>query len=209
MFHTEKTKMVAEHDALPGRDDYSFDIADHTIFAGKVSEVMNHPNKLIVGMGCFWGVERLFWQTEGVIATASGYAGGFTPYPIYDEICTGKTGHTEVVAVAWDPEKISLKQLLAIFWQEHDPTQGMRQGNDQGTQYRSALYLFNEDDLALARTSAEQFQGRLTDSGYRQITTEIALAPTFYYAEPYHQQYLDKNPGGYCGLKGTGVVCML
>lgn len=209
MFQTEKTKMISEDQALTGRDRYAFDIAEHTIFSGPVSNAMEHPHKLIVGMGCFWGVERLFWQMPGVIGTAVGYAGGYTPFPTYDEVCTGNTGHTEVVVVAFDPSEVSLKSLLEKFWQEHDPTQGMRQGNDTGTQYRSALYLFNDQDKKIAEESAAQFQQSLTESGYQSITTDIALAPDFFYAEPYHQQYLDKNPGGYCGLKGTGVVCIL
>lgn len=159
------------------------------------------------GMGCFWGAERLFWTTPGVVSTAVGYAGGSTPNPTYREVCTGMTGHTEAVRVAFDPEKVSYERLLRLFWEGHDPTQGMRQGNDVGTQYRSAIYCTTEEQLRQAVASRDAFQVRLRAAGYGKVTTEIAEAPPFYFAETTHQQYLHKNPGGYCGLGGTGVSC--
>jgi peptide-methionine (S)-S-oxide reductase len=159
------------------------------------------------GMGCFWGVERKFWQLEGVWTTAVGYAGGHTPNSTYQEVCTGQTGHNEVVQVVFDPELISYSQLLTVFWEQHDPTQGMRQGNDIGTQYRSGIYVFDAAQQALAEESRDSFQRQLHSAGFGDITTEIIKAPTFYFAEDYHQQYLHKNPGGYCGIGGTGVQC--
>jgi peptide-methionine (S)-S-oxide reductase len=159
------------------------------------------------GMGCFWGAERKFWEREGVYATAAGYAGGFTPNPTYREVCTGMTGHNEVVLVVFDPEVVSYEALLRMFWENHDPTQGMRQGNDVGTQYRSGIYYFNDAQRLAAEASRDAFQAELKKAGYGSITTEILPAPDFYYAEEYHQQYLAKNPGGYCGLGGTGVSC--
>ncbi len=161
------------------------------------------------GMGCFWGAERLFWQTPGVWLTAVGYAGGYTPNPTYQETCTGLTGHAEVVRVVYDPAKVSFSDLLRIFWESHDPTQGMRQGNDVGTTYRSAIYTTTPDQLAAARASLDAYQAALGKAGRAKITTEIREAPEFYYAEEDHQQYLAKNPGGYCGLKGTGVSCAI
>ena len=158
-------------------------------------------------MGCFWGAERRFWQQPGVVTTAVGYAGGHTPNPTYEETCSGLTGHTEVVLVVFDPELISYNQLLAVFWQAHDPTQGMRQGNDRGSQYRSAIYCTSPTQLEAAKLSAQSVQQQLTELGYGAITSEILTAPTFYYAEEYHQQYLAKNPAGYCGLRGTGISC--
>ncbi|WP_137821238.1 peptide-methionine (S)-S-oxide reductase MsrA [Pseudomonas sp. D(2018)] len=157
------------------------------------------------GLGCFWGAERRFWQQPGVWTTAVGYAGGFTPNPTYDEVCSGLTGHTEVVLVVFDPRETSFNELLKAFWEAHNPTQGMRQGNDVGTQYRSAIFCYDEAQLAAARASQERFQAELENSGFGAITTEVREAPAFYYAEAYHQQYLAKNPGGYCGLGGTGV----
>ncbi|MNQ61775.1 Peptide methionine sulfoxide reductase MsrA [compost metagenome] len=157
------------------------------------------------GLGCFWGAERRFWQQPGVWTTAVGYAGGFTPNPTYDEVCSGLTGHSEVVLVVFDPQQTSFDELLRVFWEAHNPTQGMRQGNDIGTQYRSAIYCHDEAQLAAARASQQRFQDELEKAGFGAITTEIAEAPAFYYAEAYHQQYLAKNPGGYCGLGGTGV----
>jgi peptide-methionine (S)-S-oxide reductase len=159
------------------------------------------------GMGCFWGAEKMFWQTPGVISTNVGYAGGHTPNPTYEEVCSGGTGHTEVVRVFYDPARVSYDDLLRVFWEGHDPTQGMRQGNDVGTQYRSAIYYFDEDQRALAEASRDAYQQRLRAAGYGEITTEIVAAPAFYVAEDYHQQYLSKNPGGYCGHGGTGVAC--
>ncbi|MDI6527326.1 peptide-methionine (S)-S-oxide reductase MsrA [Pseudomonas otitidis] len=159
----------------------------------------------VFGLGCFWGAERRFWQQEGVWSTAVGYAGGHTPNPTYDEVCSGLTGHTEVVLVVFDPRVISYERLLAVFWEAHNPTQGMRQGNDIGTQYRSAIYCTSDAQLQAARASEARFQAELDKAGFSAITTEIAEAPAFYYAEAYHQQYLAKNPNGYCGLGGTGV----
>jgi peptide-methionine (S)-S-oxide reductase len=157
------------------------------------------------GMGCFWGAERRYWQQPGVYSTAVGYAGGYTPNPTYREVCSGMTGHNEVVRVVFDPQQISYEELLRVFWESHDPTQGMRQGNDIGTQYRSAIYVYDAAQRAAAESSRQQFQERLTAAGFGVITTEIVDAPPFYFAEEYHQQYLAKNPGGYCGLGGTGV----
>ena len=159
------------------------------------------------GMGCFWGVERLFWKLPGVYATAAGYAGGATPNPTYREVCSGETGHNEVVLVTYDPAQVSYDALLKVFWEGHDPTQGMRQGNDVGTQYRSGIYAFTPEQRAAAEASRDAYQARLKAAGLGAITTEIVDAPPFYYAEDYHQQYLAKNPGGYCGLGGTGVSC--
>ncbi|MNR16416.1 Peptide methionine sulfoxide reductase MsrA [compost metagenome] len=161
----------------------------------------------IFGLGCFWGAERRFWQREGVYSTSVGYAGGFTPNPTYEEVCSGLTGHSEVVLVVYEPEIVSYEQLLALFWELHDPTQGMRQGNDVGTQYRSVIYATKPEQLEAAKKSKDVFQAELTKAGLGTITTEIDEAPTYYYAEAYHQQYLAKNPEGYCGIKGTGVVC--
>ena len=161
----------------------------------------------VFGLGCFWGAERKFWQTAGVFTTAVGYAAGYTPNPTYREVCTGMTGHNEVVLVAFDPRVVSFDRLLAIFWESHDPTQGMRQGNDVGTQYRSGIYCYTAEQKAAAEESRDRYQRELEAAGYGRITTEILQAPTFYYAEDYHQQYLAKNPNGYCGLGGTGVAC--
>jgi peptide-methionine (S)-S-oxide reductase len=161
----------------------------------------------VVGMGCFWGAERVFWQLEGVYTTAVGYAGGYTKNPTYEEVCSGRTGHTEAVLVVFDPKVTSYDEILRLFWENHDPTQGMRQGNDVGTQYRSAIYASDAGQLAAAEASRTMFQAELAKAGYGEIATEIADAGTFYYAEPYHQQYLAKNPNGYCGLGGTGVSC--
>jgi peptide-methionine (S)-S-oxide reductase len=161
----------------------------------------------LFGMGCFWGAERKFWEAPGVYTTAVGYAGGDTPNPTYREVCTGSTGHNEVVLVVYDPRATSYEALLKLFWESHDPTQGMRQGNDVGTQYRSGVYYYDDEQRAVAETSRHAYQELLTGAGYGEITTEILPAPEFYYAEDYHQQYLAKNPGGYCGLGGTGVSC--
>jgi peptide-methionine (S)-S-oxide reductase len=161
----------------------------------------------LFGMGCFWGAERKFWQLDGVYSTSAGYAGGTTPNPTYEEVCSGMTGHTEAVLVAFDPAKVRYEDLLRVFWESHDPTQGMRQGNDTGTQYRSALYWTSEAQRAAAEASLAAFQSRLAAAGYGPITTELRAAPGYYFAEPYHQQYLARNPNGYCGLGGTGVSC--
>ena len=166
-----------------------------------------HLEQAIFGMGCFWGVERKFWQLEGVFSTAAGYAAGLTPNPSYQEVCSGHTGHNEVVLVVFDPAKVGYEVLLKVFWEGHDPTQGMRQGNDMGTQYRSGIYTFNEAQVSAATVSRDAYQLRLQEAGFGAMTTEIIPAAEFYYAEDYHQQYLAKNPGGYCGLGGTGVSC--
>jgi len=165
--------------------------------------------QIVFGMGCFWGAERLYWQLSGVFVTAVGYAGGVTPNPSYEETCSGRTGHAEVVGVVFDPARVDLETLLSVFWEAHDPTQGMRQGNDIGSQYRSAIYTTSDTQLAAARRSREVYQYSLAQAGRGRITTEIAPLETFYLAEEYHQQYLHKNPGGYCGLQGTGVACPL
>ena len=166
-----------------------------------------HLRQAIFGLGCFWGAERKFWTVPGVYTTAVGYAAGITPNPTYEEVCTGQTGHNEVVLVVYDPGQVSYSQLLTVFWEAHDPTQGMRQGNDAGTQYRSGIYFFDDEQHDAALRSKAAFEAGLRQAGYGPITTEILPAPPFYYAEDYHQQYLAKNPGGYCGLGGTGVKC--
>jgi len=205
---TKPSTMVTAAEALPGRDD-PMPVPDR-------HEVLDTPiappfpdglEQAVVGMGCFWGAERIFWQAPGVYTTAVGYAGGFTRNPTYEEVCSGRTGHTEAVLVVFDPQQTSYEEILRLFWENHDPTQGMRQGNDQGTQYRSAIYTGNDAQRAAAESSRALFQGELARAGYGEITTEIAEAGPFYYAEPYHQQYLAKNPMGYCGLGGTGVAC--
>jgi peptide-methionine (S)-S-oxide reductase len=166
-----------------------------------------HMDTLVVGMGCFWGAERIFWQTPGVHSTSVGYAGGYTPNPSYEEVCSGFTGHTEVLMAVFDTTVTSLEEMLRVFWENHDPTQGMRQGNDMGTQYRSAIYHTSETQRAAAEATRDAFQPKLTAAGYGTITTEIAPLTHYYFAEPYHQQYLGKNPNGYCGIGGTGVSC--
>ncbi len=194
--------------ALPGRDEsMPVPTAHHVLGTPLQPPFPAGTARAVFGMGCFWGAERKFWQTPGVWATAVGYAGGFTQNPTYEEVCSGMTGHTEVVLVIYDPAKTSYEQLLALFWESHDPTQGMRQGNDVGTQYRSAIYTFDAAQAKAAAASRAMYQERLRAAGHGEITTEIADAPPFYYAEDYHQQYLGKNPGGYCGLGGTGVSC--
>jgi peptide-methionine (S)-S-oxide reductase len=208
MFGRKKMEMPSAEAALPGRD------AEMPVPAAHF--VNGHPLKppfpeglemAMFGMGCFWGAERKFWQADGVYTTAVGYAAGFTPNPTYQEVCSGLTGHNEVVLLVFDPKKVSYDQILKIFWENHDPTQGMRQGNDYGTQYRSGIYYFDDAQRQAAEVSRDMFQTALTAKHYGPITTEILPAPTFYYAEDYHQQYLAKNPGGYCGLGGTGVSC--
>jgi len=193
---------------LPGRDEPMPVPARHHVLGTPLTPPFREGLATAVfGMGCFWGAERLFWQLDGVESTAVGYAGGTTPNPTYRETCSGLTGHTEAVLVVFDPAVISYDQLLKVFWEGHDPTQGMRQGADIGTQYRSAVYAADDAQLAAAQASRDQYQARLRDAGYGPITTEIAPAGPFYYAEEYHQQYLAKNPGGYCGIGGTGVAC--
>ncbi len=209
MFWNKKTQMVDPAEALPGRTDQTMPVPERHYVNGAplVGPWPEGYETAVFGMGCFWGAERKFWQTPGVYSTAVGYAGGYTPNPTYEETCSALTGHTEVVLVVFHPEEISYDQLLRVFWENHDPTQGMRQGNDIGTQYRSAAYATTEAQLAAALASRDVFQERLAAAGYGSITTEIAMAGDFFYAEPYHQQYLGKNPNGYCGIGGTGVSC--
>jgi len=205
---SHKTEMVDPARALPGRHQPIPVPVEHHVNGHRIVPPFPEGYRTAVfGMGCFWGAERRFWQTDGVWSTAVGYAGGYTPNPTYEEVCTSRTGHTEVVLVVYDPAAVSYEQLLKVFWESHDPTQGMRQGNDVGTQYRSAVYYADEAQREAAERSRKAFQEVLTASGYGEITTEIAPAGPFYYAEDYHQQYLAKNPGGYCGLGGTGVSC--
>jgi peptide-methionine (S)-S-oxide reductase len=204
----DKTKLIDSERALPGRD-AEMPLTNHHAVLGTPLKppFPAGTEQVVVGMGCFWGAERVFWQAPGVYTTAVGYAGGFTPNPTYEEVCSGSTGHTEAVLVAFDPAKTSLEEILRLFWENHDPTQGMRQGNDLGTQYRSAIYLEGDAQLQAAITSRDTYSARLQAAGYPRVTTEIAPAGAFYYAEDYHQQYLHKNPWGYCGLGGTGVSC--
>jgi peptide-methionine (S)-S-oxide reductase len=208
LFGNKKTLMVAEEDALPGRTDVMPVPTEHFVNGHPLSPPWpTGYQTATLALGCFWGAERKFWETPGVWTTAVGYAGGFTPNPTYEEVCSGRTGHAEAVLVVFDPEQVSFEQLLRVFWEAHDPTQGMRQGNDVGTQYRSAIYYVDEAQRMAAEASRDIFTKRLGDAGYGEITTEIAPAGPFYYAEAYHQQYLAKNPNGYCGLGGTGVSC--
>jgi peptide-methionine (S)-S-oxide reductase len=199
--------MPRREEALAGRSERMPVAKTHLVLETPMEPPFPGKQLALFGMGCFWGAERKFWETQGVYSTQVGYAGGYTPNPTYREVCSGRTGHTEVVRVVFDPAKISYDQLLKVFWENHDPTQGMRQGNDTGTQYRSGIYFYDNAQHAAAETSREMFQRKLADAGFGKITTEIAAAPEFYYAEDYHQQYLAKNPGGYCGLGGTGVSC--
>ena len=209
LFARKKTEMVDSEDALPGRTDQAVPVpTEHFIIGRPLTPPWPTGYQTAVfGLGCFWGAERKFWEAPGVWTTAVGYAGGVTPNPTYEEVCSGRTGHTEAVLVVFDPEQTSFEQLLKIFWEAHDPTQGMRQGNDVGTQYRSAIYYADEAQRDAAEASRARFQAKLDAAGYGEITTEIAPAGPFFYAEPYHQQYLAKNPNGYCGLGGTGVSC--
>ncbi|MCC1481802.1 peptide-methionine (S)-S-oxide reductase MsrA [Roseibaca sp. Y0-43] len=207
-FSPKKTQMIDAAQALPGRPSPIATAERHAISGLPLkAAVPEGMAQAMFGMGCFWGVERIFWQTPGVWLTMVGYAGGFTPNPTYQEVCTGQTGHNEVVRVIFDPAVISYEGLLAKFWEGHDPTQGMRQGNDRGTQYRSGIYTYDDAQLAAATASRDAYAPRLAQAGYGAITTEILPAPEFYYAEDYHQQYLHKNPNGYCGIGGTGVSC--
>jgi peptide-methionine (S)-S-oxide reductase len=204
--YEKKTKMPSPEEALPGRSEKIKVSQSHFVNGNPLQPP--YPDNLqmaMFGLGCFWGAERKFWQTKGVYVTAVGYAAGFTPNPSYDEVCSAKTGHNEVVRVVFDPEVISYEKLLQLFWETHNPTQGMRQGNDIGTQYRSGIYVYNEAQKKLAEASRQHYQKRLTAAGAGEITTEILEAPEFYYAEDYHQQYLAKNPNGYCGLGGIGI----
>jgi peptide-methionine (S)-S-oxide reductase len=203
-----KLKVPSPQEALPGRSEKLSVAGHHAVLATPLDAPFPEGMRTVVfGMGCFWGAEKKFWQLPGVYSTQVGYAGGSTPNPTYREVCSGQTGHTEVVRVVFDPAKVSYEDLLRTFWENHDPTQGMRQGNDVGTQYRSAIYATTPAQKAAAERSRDAFQRALTAAGHDAITTEIADGQTFYYAEDYHQQYLDKNPDGYCGLAGTGVSC--
>src|SRR6478736_821397 len=208
IFGRHKTEMPDPKRALPGRAD-AMPVPDkHFVNGHPIAPPFPEGMQTAVfGMGCFWGAERMFWETPGVYSTAVGYAGGYTPNPTYEEVCSGKTGHTEVVLVVFDPAKTSYDEILRLFWENHDPTQGMRQGNDIGTQYRSLILTTTPAQREAAERSRAMFQEALAAEGYGQITTEIADGDTFFYAEPYHQQYLAKNPNGYCGLGGTGVSC--
>ena len=209
LFAKKPSQVVSAADALPGRTDQTMPVPEGHFVNGAA---LKGPwpvavETVVVGMGCFWGAERKFWQTDGVASTAVGYAGGHTPNPTYEEVCSGLTGHTEVVLVAFDTARTSLETMLKVFWENHDPTQGMRQGNDVGTQYRSAIYWSTDAQRVAAEATRDAFQAQLDKAGYSTITTEIAELGPFYYAEPYHQQYLGKNPNGYCGIGGTGVSC--
>jgi peptide-methionine (S)-S-oxide reductase len=203
-----KTTMIDPADALPGRERQMPVPERHAVLGTPMKPPFPEGlQQAVFGLGCFWGAERIFWEAPGVYTTAVGYAGGFTPNPSYEEVCSGRTGHTEAVLVVFDPAKTSYADLLKLFWESHDPTQGMRQGNDTGTQYRSAIYTSSEEERAAAESSRDAYSARLSGAGYPAITTEIAPAGPFYYAEDYHQQYLHKNPSGYCGIGGTGVSC--
>lgn len=205
---SKKTAMPRPEEALPGRTT-AMPVPEHHYVNDKPLKPP-YPEGLemaMFGLGCFWGAERKFWETQGVYVTAVGYAGGYTPNPTYEEVCTGMTGHNEVVRVVFDPTQISYHELLKVFWEAHDPTQGMRQGNDVGTQYRSGIYVYTPVQRTAAQASRDAYQKALSQAGRGAVTTEILEAPEFYYAEDYHQQYLAKNPGGYCGLGGTGVAC--
>jgi peptide-methionine (S)-S-oxide reductase len=208
LFSSRKTQMIDPERALPGRDAPMPIAARHEVLGTPIAPPFPEGlERAVFGMGCFWGAERVFWQADGVYTTAAGYAGGFTPNPSYEEVCSAGTGHTEAVLAVFDPNVTSYETMLKLFWENHDPTQGMRQGNDIGTQYRSAIYWADDAQRDIALASKETYQQQLSASGYGEITTEIAKAGPFYYAEDYHQQYLAKNPGGYCGLGGTGVSC--
>lgn len=206
MFGSPKHKLPTPETALPGRA-HALSIPDRHAVLGTSLVAPPELSKAIFGMGCFWGAERKFWSLPKVHSTAVGYAAGYTPNPTYEEVCSGRTGHNEVVLVVFDPQQVSYASLLKVFWENHNPTQGMRQGNDTGTQYRSGIYTFDATQQAAAEASRDAYQQQLTQAGHGQITTEIVAAPAFYYAEAYHQQYLAKNPDGYCGLGGTGVSC--
>ncbi|HYO52685.1 peptide-methionine (S)-S-oxide reductase MsrA [Archangium sp.] len=208
ILNPNKTKLPSAEEALPGRSTRLPVPKKHHVNGAPLEPPFPEGlEQAVFGLGCFWGAERKFWQTPGVYSTSVGYAGGFTPNPTYEEVCSGRTGHTEVVRVVYDPKQVSFETLLKVFWESHDPTQGMRQGNDAGTQYRSAIYWTTDEQRKAALASREAYQKVLTAAGYEPITTELRPAPEFYYAEDYHQQYLAKNPNGYCGLGGTGVSC--
>jgi peptide-methionine (S)-S-oxide reductase len=207
---SQKLKMPSPQDALPGRAERMQVPKQHFVNGAPLEPPFPAGTELaLFGLGCFWGAERKFWETPGVVSTSVGYAGGHTPNPTYEEVCSGRTGHAEVVRVVFDPKKVSYEELLRLFWESHDPTQGMRQGNDVGTQYRSAIYTYGDDQHATAEASRQAYQKALAAAGHGSITTEVREAPEYYCAEDYHQQYLAKNPNGYCGLGGTGVACPL
>ena len=204
----DKTEMVDPREALAGREEEMVVPDQHYVLGTPIAPPFPDGfERAVFGLGCFWGAERVFWQAPGVYTTAAGYAGGYTPNATYEEVCSGKTGHAEVVLAVYDPAKTSYEEMLRLFWENHDPTQGMRQGNDAGTQYRSTIYWENDAQREAAERSRAAYQRELADAGYGEITTEIAPLDEFYYAEGYHQQYLAKNPNGYCGLGGTGVSC--
>jgi peptide-methionine (S)-S-oxide reductase len=206
IFQSRKTTLPSRDEALPGRVDALRVPVRHFVNGNRiVSPFAANLEQALFGLGCFWGAERRFWQTDGVYSTAVGYSGGYTPNPTYEEVCSGRTGHAEVVRVIFDPARTSYDELLRVFWESHDPTQGMRQGNDIGTQYRSAIFATSAGQLASAERSKAAYQVALRQAGHGDITTEVASAPEFYYAEEYHQQYLAKNPNGYCGIGGCGV----
>ena len=208
LFSRDKVRLVGPDEALAGRDETMPVPARHEVLGTPIAPPFPVGlEQVVVGMGCFWGAERIFWQLPGVYTTAVGYAGGYTRNATYQEVCSARTGHTEVVLVVFDPAKVSFDDILRGFWEGHDPTQGMRQGNDVGTQYRSALYWTSDAQRAAAEASRDAYAARLAEAGYGPIATELAEAGEFYYAEPYHQQYLAKNPNGYCGIGGTGVAC--
>ena len=207
MWFTRPSKIPSAAEALPGRDEPMPVPERHFVLDTPLVGPFPGKHQIQFGMGCFWGAEKLFWSISGVFTTAVGYSGGHTPNPTYGEVCSGQTGHTEAVLVVFDPAVVSLEDLLTVFWESHDPTQGMRQGNDSGTQYRSAIYVYGNEQLQRAEASRDAFQQALRDAGLGAITTEIRQALPFYYAEEYHQQYLAKNPDGYCGIGGTGVSC--
>jgi peptide-methionine (S)-S-oxide reductase len=208
ILNPNKLKLPSAEEALPGRSTRMAVPPKHHVNGAPLEPPFPEGlEEAVFGLGCFWGAERKFWQTPGVYSTSVGYAGGHTPNPTYEEVCSGRTGHTEVVRVVYDPKQVSFEKLLKVFWESHDPTQGMRQGNDAGTQYRSAIYWTTEAQRKAAEASRDAYQKVLTQAGHDAITTELRQAPEFYYAEDYHQQYLSKNPNGYCGLGGTGVSC--
>lgn len=206
----KKSTLPTAAEALPGRAE-PMPVSARNIVTGNPMQgpYPEHLQQCVFGMGCFWGVERLFWAQKGVFTTAVGYAGGLTPNPSYEEVCSGGTGHNEVVLVVYDPQIVSFERLLTMFWESHDPTQGMQQGPDRGTQYRSGIYTYTQEQMQAAELSKKQFQAALAERGFGAITTEILPAPEFFFAEDYHQQYLQKNPGGYCSMRGTGASCVL
>ncbi len=207
-FLSHQSTLPSPDEALPGRSERMRVSKAHFVNGAPLEPPFPEGSELaLLGLGCFWGAERKFWQTPGVVSTSVGYSGGFTPNPTYEEVCSGRTGHAEVVRVVFDPRRVGYADLLRMFWEAHDPTQGMRQGNDAGTQYRSAIYTYGDGQARAAAASREAYHEALATAGHGAITTEVGPAPEFYYAEDYHQQYLAKNPGGYCGIGGTGVAC--